>query len=268
MVDHMLGVMDEIPLAGLFLVVSLGVMALELAALIAGLSARRRARAGQGGLALARFSRAAGLGILAIPIVAGISLHAARSMLIAALTATDPAKRAGVGVAIDAQLNLIPLAGDLVTLAVLLWLAALMLARSASGGTVARSVALVGLGLVPLRLGIERWGNRLVHAFAAVAGVDHDRKVAILGESLDASRRQLESFAQISPWAIAGLGVLASALILLDRRPDDPSARSGRGEMLVAGLAVVLAAALHFGSRPLRAENDLARPAPPPAQPR
>jgi len=269
MLDHMLGVIDEIPHAGLFLGVSLGVLALELAALIAGLWTRLRVRSGKGGRSLAGFSRAAGLGILAIPVVAGISLHAARATLIGALTATDPAARfAGVGVAIEAQLNIIPMADDLVILAVLLWSVALALARPAPGGTTALCAGLVGLGLAPLLVGVQQWGDRLAHAFAAVAGVDHDLKVTILGESLDRSRRQLESLAQICPRTIAGFGAVAVLLILLDRRREDPPARSGRGEMLAAGLAIVLAAALHFAARPLRAENELTRPAPPPVEPR
>ena len=244
-------------------------LALELAALIAGIWARLRVRSGRDGRALAGFSRAAGLGILAIPVVAAISLHAARATLIGALTATDPTARfAGVGVAIEAQLNIIPMTVALVTLAVLLWSVALALARAAPGGTTALSAGLVGLGLAPLWVGVQQWGDRLVRAFAAVAGVDHDLKVAILGESLDKSRRQLESLAQLSPWTIAGCGAVAVLLILLDRQREDPPARSGRAEMLVAGLAIVFAAALHFAARTLRVENEFARPAPPPVEPR
>jgi hypothetical protein len=213
----------------------------------------------------------AGVAILAVPVAAGVCVHAARATMLAGFEATDPSEKAeALGAGISGQFNTIPFATTAVLIAAILWCVGWKLSHDARGSEHgARSfspVALVGLGLGACMVGVLQWTLDLIHAFAALAGIPPEAKTALLWESLEVGRRHLETFAQLSRWTTIGLGAVAVVLVVLPRRDGAPApaipARSDRFVSAATIAALILSGILVIAARPMRAENEMPWPRP------
>jgi hypothetical protein len=121
---------------------------------------------------------------------------------------------------------------------------------------------LIAAGLLPLAVGVIRWGIGVNNALAVLAGVDPSMKRAVLEPMLTAARAALVLSARVSMLAIAILAVLAGVSVVRRRRggAGAPSRGSARRSIALATAAVALAAWLVFAARPAVAENDLPWP--------
>ena len=213
----------------------------------------------------------AGLGLLAVPVAAGFCMRAARGTMFQAFELNRPDEKAvALSAGISGQINTIPFAVAVTSLAFTLWLAVLAVVLDARG--LHRShrpfprEALIAAGMASICAGTLQWSIAVIKGFAGVAGAAPEAKAQLLLHDLDFARRHLESFARISQMSIAGLAALAIGLMLLDRRdqPDTPTPPAGvRPSRIipVASAALLLAAfVLYFAARPWRAENQLPWP--------
>jgi hypothetical protein len=249
--------------------VALAVIAFELVVLV---MAARRQRSGRAPLSLRLHAIAAGA-IAALPMLGGISVHAARKLMFAAYSGSgiDPSEKASdLARGMSGQMNAIPFVVFATLTALALWVVGTTrtLSRPRSEGRTGSfpPVLLVGLGLVPTALGAMQWSVGVIKTFVSLAGVDPAEKGPILERQLDAGRHQLTLFARGSMIGIAVLAVLAVALIVTRARSDAAAAgasarpRSSRRLLALSAAAIALAGVLMFAARPLAAENDLPWP--------
>jgi hypothetical protein len=245
----------------------LALVAFQLIVLV--LAVRRRRRAGRP--LSVRLHVIAGLSILLMPILIGLSVHAARATMLGVdfnSFGGDPSeKAAALSRGMSGQMSAIPFAVSVIGVALVLWFAGMLSTLSApeTDGRM-RSLppaVLVIAALGPLAVGVLRWSISLVTAFAAMAGMPPEDKPAFMEHSLDAARAELSSSARASMIAIPILAVVA--LILIRAR-----ARGGGGEadavgkadpwwrrwLLASCAAVLLAALLVIQARPMAAENE------------
>ena len=174
--EALLKSIGEIPFGAAFLIVALGVLALQL---VAFRMARRRRPAA------ARFVAGAGAAVLALPIFAVVSVHAARATMLSAAAMTDASEKANaLAAGMSGQINAIPFAIMMTTLAVVLWLAARRAARravvGADGAPWFPREALVALGLIAVALGGLQWATQIIKAFAGMVGVAPELKPALM----------------------------------------------------------------------------------------
>ena len=259
MLDSLTHALNAVPHGELFFSLAAAVVALQLAVLAVAWRRRRRPAP------TLRLHALAGLAILLVPLSAEICVHAARETMMAALGPGTPAdKAAALSAGISGQLNAIPFVTTALLLTLLLWLAGLKLARDARAAPEDSTwppAALLGLGLLPMAVGLLKWSMFLVQRISALAGLDPDAKVlAVLG-ALDFSREHLALFALASRITIIGLAVVA--LVLAVVRGGPMTLRAARAHGLLSMAALALSVALFLVARPMRAENDL--PWPPPA---
>ena len=251
--------MDDVPHGTLFFSLGAAVLVLQLAVLAVAWRRRRHPAP------TLRLHVLAGLAILLVPLSAGLCVHAARETMLSALGpgAVDD-KVAALNAGISGQLNAIPCATTVLLMALPLWLAGLKLARDARAAPeepLWPPAALLGLGLLPIAVGILKWSIFLIHRISTMAGVDPDAKVAIISAGLDFSHEHLALFALASRITIIGLAVVAVGLALVEG--GRMTVRAARAHRLISLAALSLGAALFLVARPMRAENDL--PWPPPA---
>jgi hypothetical protein len=202
-----------------------------------------------------------------------LAVHAARVTMLSGFASADASERSSViSAGISGQLNGIAL---LASSSVWIWPLGLFVLhkmletrRPADSPRFAGPLFLIPIGLVAIVVGSMLWATGLVHGFASIAWTDPETKTARILGALDEGASALRRFAQVSRWTILGLTALAVALIAAGQRRPRPT-----GEPLPAGpgraatwwasaLALLLAAALWVGARPLRAENQLPWPAP------
>jgi protein-S-isoprenylcysteine O-methyltransferase Ste14 len=254
------------PLAGL----ALAILALELVVFVmAGLRLRR----GRAPLPL-KVHAIAGASILALPIFVGLSVHAARGLMLGLfLDGTgNPIERSrSLNIGIAGQLNAIPFVINAMGLALMLWFAGLAftfsMPRPDGRARSLPPVALVGLGLLPIVFGAYQWSISLIRMLASVGGKAPNEKVVVIERALDATRARLEVFTRISAIAIPILAVVAVVLIVRRDRNRDAAASpprqpAGRTPLVIAATALVLAALLVIAARPMASENNT--PWPPP----
>jgi hypothetical protein len=257
--DSLTNAMNDVPHGELVFSLGAAVLVLQLAVLAVAWRRRRRPAP------TLRLHALAGLAIFLVPLSAGLCVHAARETMLSALGpgAADD-KVAALNAGISGQLNAIPFATTVLLLALPLWLAGLKLARDARAAPEDASwppAALLGLGLLPIAVGILKWCIFLIQRISAMAGVDPDAKVVMIGAGLDFSREHLALFALASRITIIGLAVVAVVLALVGG--GRMTVRAARVHRLISLAALGLGAALFLAARPMRAENDL--PWPPPA---
>ena len=238
---------------------------LELVVLVIAIRRRRR-----GGTPLSLTVHAiAGAAAVALPVVIGFSVHAARAMMIGVYGETDPSTKAqALSRGISGQISGIAFATGTCTLVVGLWVVGLVCTvttPSAEGR--ARpfpSAILISAGLVPTALGALRWSTGLIRSAAAMAGVPPEDKLAMFEQALDAGRADLTTWAHVSMIAIPILTVLAAVLgVIRDRKPagEEPTrSPSPRGTLIASAAALLLAALLVHQTRPMAAENTLPWP--------
>jgi hypothetical protein len=200
--------------------------------------------------------------ILLIPVVGGVSVHAARVRMAGAFGAGGGDEKAwALSDGISGQLNAIPLTASGMLLATVACAVALGIAASRAEPTrrwSGRAALLVVAGLWATLLGIVQWSAFLIHRVAALAGVDADQKPAILLAALDFARDHLQVFATISEWTIGGLTVVA--LILATRAGAPVSRRMVTRQRLLAFGLLAAAVALVLAAGPYESENDLPWP--------
>lgn len=229
------------------------------------LATRRRRR---GGVPLPlRVHAMAGVVIAALPIVAGISVHAARALMFAAFSSTsglEPGEKAtAIARGISGQINAIPLGASTTLLALALWVAGIALTLSVprSDGR-ARSFpppALVVVGLVPVVYGAVDWAAGIIKGFADSAGLPPEEKSALIDRLLDTMRLRLTHFTRVATGAIAVFAIVAVVLIVRRARAGaevSAPARSPRLPLAISAGAIVLAALLMIEARPIAAENE------------
>jgi hypothetical protein len=209
----------------------------------------------------------AGASILALPVSAGIAVHAARGLIVYGLSAaTDPSEKATVlSSGISGQINIIPFLVMTIMVAVALWFVGLWRSYGAERGPARRALVLYGLlavGFDALALGALRWTTALIKAFAGMAGVEPALKPRLLERQLADGRIELEQLARASRWTLAGITVACLVLALILRRDEDAAAegRWARRRGAVSLAALALAAVLFLAARPMRAENALPWP--------
>jgi hypothetical protein len=229
----------------------------------------RRQRGARGPLSLKAHAIAGGL-IALLPLMAGISVHAARTLMFSVYFGNgvdSSEKGSALGQGISAQLSAIPFAVSVTLLALLLWFigAAFTLSTPRSDGR-ARGfppAALVAVGLVPVALGALQWSASIIKTFAGLAGVAPEAKSAILERQLDAARVDLALYARVSMIAIPILALIAGVLIVVRGNSDAVTPRSPRSARLplaVTAAVLVFAALLVLQARPTAAENELPWP--------
>ena len=244
------------PYARLFIVSADAVVILEIVVLV--LAFRRLVPS-------LRLLRAAGAAVLVLLGIGAGAIHAARNIVVDAFHLYRAPWDAGYGVV--AQLNGLPVVTGLCALAVVLWLAGLLVTldarrRARDGKRTFPVVALIALGLLPLIAGIRSWSAITSDAFRATIGMPRVAGDQMLLQGMESSRPRLESAYHVSTWAIVALAAVASALIVLRwRRQRDAAERVPRASILVSAGALVAAAILFVAARPMRIENVTPWPA-------
>lgn len=266
MIDALALAIDEIVYGRVLAAIAAAVLSLQVVLIV---MASRRRRPGRTLLSM-RVHLIAGGAIGALPIAAGISVHAARALMFAAFSGlrVDPLDNAEVlARGISGQFNAIPFAASTTLLAMSLWVvgAALTLSVRRPDGR-ARSLppaALVVAGLVPMALGALNWSTAIIKRFAQLAELSPAKKAARMDALLYGARTELTlSLA----WSMMAVGVLAViAVVLIIRRGSrggaPSSSRSARLPVAVSAAALSLAALLMIAARPFAAENQ--KPWPP-----
>ena len=252
-------------------IVPLG-LALILFQLIVLVTAIRRRKPGRPPLSL-RLHAIAGLSIVPLPVLFGLSIHAARMTMLAAFTGAgdDPSEKAtAIARGMSGQMSALPFATTTITVSLGLWFVGLASTLGAPRPDGRRGsfppLALVAFGLAPLALGIVNWSTRLIKTFAAMAGVPPEDKGTILEGTLEVARRDLTFYARVATIAIPVLTIAAAVLTLLRDRGAAPegdaggaAGRSWRRPVLAAA-ALLLAGLLVREARPLAAENAMPWP--------
>jgi hypothetical protein len=249
--------------------VGLAVIVFQIVVLVMAVGRRRR-----GAVLPLKLHMIAAAVIAVLPIVAGISVHAARALMFEAVASpSGPSeKAAAISRSLAGQMNTIPLAVSVTVLAVLIWIVASTYTLSASRSDGRASgyapVALVGVGLFPTALGAVQWNAGLIKSFASMAGISPDDKLAVVSRALVAGRAQLTLYARVSMAAIPILATIAVVLIIVSDRsraaaPVTTSPRSPRLPLALSVAALVVAALLVLGARPMAAENAMAWPSAP-----
>lgn len=211
----------------------------------------------------------AGAAIAALPVLIGVSVHAARALIMGVFDKLDPSEKAtDLSRGIGGQISGISFGVFATGLALVIWVVGFAYTASAprADGR-ARSLppaALIAAGLLPTALGALRWTMGLVTSFAAMAGAPPEDKSAMLARALDAGRADLTHWARIATIAIPLLAVVSVVLIVMrDReRASEGAARapSARRSLIASGVALLLAALIFHQARPIAAENTLPWP--------
>jgi hypothetical protein len=245
------------PYARLFIVSADAVVILEIVVLV--LAFRRLVPS-------LRLLGAAGAAVLVLLGIGAGAIRAARNIVVDAFGLYRAPWDAGYGIV--AQVNAFPIVTGLCALAVLLWIAGLVVTldarrRARDGGErTFPAVALVALGLLPLIAGIRSWSTILADAFRASVGIPRGSGDQLLLQGVEAARGRLESAFRVSTGAIVALAAVACALIVLRRRRQrDDGERAPRATVLVSAGALIVAALLFVAARPMRIENVTPWPA-------
>jgi hypothetical protein len=213
----------------------------------------------------------AGAAIAVLPVVFGLSVHAARALMVDAMTTTsldESQKAAAMWRSISGQSSAIPFAVNVIGAALGIWFVGATYTMSAPGAN-GRSrsfppVALVGIGLLPIAFGAAQWCAGLIRTLALVADMSPEHKPVVISDALDGLRAQLTNYARGSMAAILILAVIAVALIWANRNRDAAPApahpRPPRLPLVLSAAALLLAALLVFAARPMAAENTLPWP--------
>lgn len=203
---------------------------------------------------------------LAIPVLAAVVVHAARSEALQAFLANRSTAAARLAAGISGQINAISFAAGVMLLSGPLWVVGLeqlvgARRRIPIGKGRISPASLIPLGLWRLLVGIEVWTLDMIKGFASMREAPPHEKVAILSGALDTAARKLQIVTDVSALMIVGCVVAAMVLVVIRRRPRAAALaneidRSPAAPPFKLSLAILAAALVVLAvAAPLRVEN-------------